>query len=278
MTEPERLAIASRPSAVRSVTLSVGCKVCGDEQRFYNLLDPDKRHSSKLGEMATYLFDAPDIWSCGCGNATFDLTFAKRGVHDLFRRTLIERDSPATLTFTPLYEKGQLADIYLNYHNLINSTPLEEVVQKFIEENPVIWSFLSPLKIIHKPPILTKRSADFGILTAQKILYLVEIEKPQTQLSTKKGGRSAEVQKGFDQINDWNVTIDTHRLAFLSGLDLKEEEVHDIRYLLVAGLTYKTSREGIMNLHRNLPPSTLFYCFDDLASFLHYLEAQLGTL
>jgi hypothetical protein len=72
------------------------------------------------------------------------------------------------MQFTPLYEAGRIQDIIAEFEQLIETTTDEEPVQKYLEEHPVLWAFLSPAKILHKPPVLTKKKADFGILTSQQ--------------------------------------------------------------------------------------------------------------
>ena len=183
------------------------------------------------------------------------------------------------MAFRRVYEIGQLASIAGEFQALIGSSPAEEQVQEFIEAHPVVWSFLSPIKILHKPPVLTKKKADFGVLTSHKILYLIEIEKPQTQLATKLTTTSAELQRGIDQIKDWGVVVGDHRHALLSELDLKDDDVHDIRYLLIAGTAHKTTKEALIKLKRSpLALNTQFMCFDELAAILFTLGGQLDDL
>jgi hypothetical protein len=199
-------------------------------------------------------------------------------MHDLFRR--VEAD-PTTngseLSFRRLYERGELRRLFVSYQNLIHSNPKEEDVQQFLEVHPLLWSFLSPKRIIEKPPILSRKKADFAIVTSRKILYLVEIEKPQTAVWTKSGGMSSEVQKGIDQLKDWAVVVGDHRLALLSELGLSPTDIHDIRYLLVAGLLAGTSPDGIIRMKRNpVMTNSDFLFFDELGSMLFTLEDQLG--
>ena len=279
VSEPERRAIASRPNAASAILIKITCHKCGDEAWMYALLDPARYPAKELDKTAIYLHRAPDHWRCKCDKSETNLTFLKRGIHDLFRRTISEQSFDKTTSFRPLYEARELARIKADFQALINSTPREEDVQKFIEANPVIWAFLSPTKILHKPPVLTKKTADFGILTSQKVLYLVEIEKPQTKLVKAKGGVHHEVQKGFDQIRDWNVVVEDHRIALLNELDLKRDEVHDIRYMLVAGRARQVPNEELMKLRRDpARANILFFCFDEIAHFLLNLEGQLERL
>ena len=100
------------------------------------------------------------------------------------------------MQYTPLYEAGRIQAVIAEYEQLIETATDEETVQKYLEENPIFWAFLAPTKILHKPAVLTKKRADFGILTSQRILFLVEIEKPATRLTNQDGSISAEIQQG----------------------------------------------------------------------------------
>jgi len=86
-------------------------------------------------------------------------------------------------------------------------------------------------------------------------------------------------QKGLKQIYDWSVVVGDHRVAVLNELGLTNEEVHDIRFLLVAGLARQTSSEDLVIRRRNPPaPNTQFLCFDELAGYLLLLEGHLDTM
>jgi hypothetical protein len=272
--EPERRAIASRPGAARAVCVQIGCNECEGKLRVFTPIDPANQPSMPS---EVYLPDAPDQWTCQCGKTLINLTYMKRGLHDLLRRSPMAADR--VTRFMPLYEQGQLARIAADFQVLINSDPSEEAVQQFIQQNPVLWAFLSPIKILHKPAVLTKKRADFGILASNKVFYLVELEKPQTRLATKSTGLTADLQKGIEQIKDWAVVVADHRSALLSELSLRTEEVHDIRYLLIAGLAFNTPAEAMIKLKRNpLAKDTQFLCFDDLASILFTIHGQLSQL
>jgi len=209
------------------------------------------------------------------------LTFLKQGIHDVFRHASSQRWGGEDESFVPLYERNQLRNIFLAYQALINSGPEEEDVQKFMENNPIIWSFLSPEQIIHKPPVLTHQKADFAILTSQKDLYLIELEKPQTRLLTKEGGIHHELQDGFNHFIHWNYVVTKERSAFLGELKLKirSDDVHAIHYMLIAGLTTQIPPEDLMKLRLNpTKKEFLFFCFDEIGDFLNNLEGQLVEL
>lgn len=279
LAEEERRAIASRPVAAKSVACYITCKKCSAEVVYFCQLDPLAPRPSGLPSNAMSLEKAPPTWSCSCGQTVIDLSYMKRGLHEFFRHHLPRSSEDMLMRFLPLYEAGRIQDIITDYEQLLESATKEEPVQEFLEKHPLFWSFLSPSRIMHKPAVLTKKKADFGILTTHKVFYLVEIEKPTTKLTTKSGAISSEIQQGANQIKDWQLTVDDERHALLSELGLKDDEVQEIRYLLVGGLSRRTSVGGLTKLRRSpLAKNTEFLCFDELASFLHTLAGQLRRL
>jgi hypothetical protein len=279
LTDEERRAIASRPGAATSVVYDFECNTCRSKAQYYSQLNPLDMRPADLPTSAVPLHAAPSAWLCACGQSSVDLSYLKQGLHDVFRHIRPGTSGTPLMHYTPLYEAGRIQDIVAEYEQLIESVTEEEAVQKYLEDQPVLWAFLSPAKILHKPAVLTKKKADFGILTSHKILYLVEIEKPITGLINRDGSISAEIQKGANQIRDWQGVITDHRLALLSELGLTAGEVQGIRYLLIGGLARRTSATGLTKLRRTpFAPNTDFYCFDELASFLHTLAAELRWL
>lgn len=280
LSDEERRAIASRPNAARRVTLSLECQQCRTRADYYLDLSPldPPRTVAPIGALS--LADAPASWSCRCGAITMDLAYLKTGLHDAFRWG--KRPSLATsseLRFLPLYEAGRVENILAEYERLIEIATDEETVQQYFERHPILWAFLSPVKILYKPPVLTKKRADFGIVSAQKILYLVELEKPRTRLVNRDGSISQEIQRGAEQIRDWQLIVGNDRRTFLSELGIKEEEVQEIHYLLVGGLARRTNIVGLTKLRRSpLAPNTAFYSFDELGLFLHSLATELRSL
>ena len=183
------------------------------------------------------------------------------------------------LGFVPLYQKGAIAAVLSSYQRILTeSNDDEEAVQKFIGDNPILWNFLAPINIWKKPPILTKYNADFALLTRRNILYFVEIEKPRTKLVKSDGGIHSELQSGLDQIRDWRIEVDKRREAVLAGLELTQQQVHDIRYILIAGMANKTPTLGLEKVRKMSTDTESIFCFDELASFLHCIETSLLNL
>jgi hypothetical protein len=279
----ERRALQSRPNAAGTYAVVLQCPTCKSGLRVYAMLDESSPLPADPITSGTDKYrssDLPERWQCKCGYVALPLQSLRKGMHDLFRRVEGDsKDNGSELSFRPLYQGGELRRLFVSYQNLIHSSPREEDVQQFFESNPLLWSFLSPERIIHKPAILTHKKADFAIVTSRKILYFVEIEKPQTTVWIKSGGMSSEVQKGIDQLRDWAVVVDDHRLTLLRELGLSSLEIHDIRYLLLAGLMTDTPPDGIIRMKRNpVMANGDFLFFDELGSMLFTLENQLGGI
>lgn len=85
----------------------------------------------------------------------------------------------------------------------------------------------------------------------------------------KRTEMSSMESDGKSQIRDWKIEIDKRREAVLSGLGLEQKDVHDIRYIVVAGLASKTGASGMEKIRKMNTDADFIFCFDELASFLH---------
>jgi hypothetical protein len=275
LSNDERKAIASRPGAAKSVYARISCPVCDSSLVAYTNLQDDAK-STKLPPDAVDVATLGDRWLCKCGKANIDLTSLKGGLPHLLR-TPVGHDTSVT-NLAPLYQRGHVASLFREYSAVIESNPAEEEVQTFIDSHPLLWAFLSPTRILSKPRILTHHAADFGILTHQRILYLVELEKPQTKLLTAKGHPHSQAAAAINQTLDWASVVANKRAALLDELNIKPDEVCDIRYIVVAGMSKDAPIKGLEKIHAALPAKTQFYCFDQLGAFLLAVEANLVSL
>jgi hypothetical protein len=275
ISEEERTAIMSRLSASAGIKLILGCKNCGETKGFYILLNPNGPVPEDFKNDMP-LMNASDEWNCRCGQSKASLVYAKRGLHEVFRISSL-KGGHDNLEYKPLYQRGALAAIAQEYQHLImEHTDDEEIVQKFLEDKQILWNFLAPKRIWKKPPILSKYKADFAILNPHRILYFVEIETPSTKLSKKRGGGlHSELQAGLDQIRDWKKEVSDRREAVLDGLGLKQQDVHDVKFILIAGMAAKTPTEDLAKLRSMSSDADSIFCFDDLASFLYSTEVVL---
>lgn len=277
ISEEERTAIMSRPGAVKGIVCMLECNKCHDKKAFRATLDGSVTPPVEFKE-STSLTEAGDEWVCGCTETKVPLVYLKKGFHSMFRQMNLAQGRKE-LGFIPLYQKGAIAAVLGSYQKVLaESSDDEEAVLKFIAGNPILWNFLAPVKIWKKPPILTKYNADFALLTRMNILYFVEIEKPRTKLVKSDGGIHSELQSGLDQIRDWRIEVDKRREAVLVGLELTQQQVHDIRYILIAGMANKTPTLGLEKVRKMGTDVETIFCFDELASFLHCTETSLLNL
>ncbi|MDB5322719.1 MAG: hypothetical protein JWN40_4350, partial [Phycisphaerales bacterium] len=262
LSEAERRAILSRPGAKRFLGIILQCKECSDRITIKESLSPADQTDQEEG--SCWAVDAPDPWRCKCGASVIPTVYIKNGLFELFRRDTGKIEG-RQIAVTRQYEKHALHTMLAEYEQLIHSEPSEEAVQTFLEEHPIFWSFLSPISILHKPPILTVCKADFGILTSSHVLYLVEIEKPQTRLMKRNSGLHSEFQAGLDQLRTWRVLVEDQRSAVLQCMGFKMDEVHDVRFMLIAGLA-RSSHDNAIHTLRRSPLEGEFCCFDELAA------------
>ena len=177
ITQERIAAIKSDPGAAKSVIIKLGCKKCPDEYKVYASLEPNK----KLEQEGFNSYQSlPDNFVCECKTTKIDLKIIRQNLHALLGQ---KYQGSVQASFTPLYEKSSLDDIRSNFVELLNSKPREELLQSFIQENPIILHQYPADEIFFKPPILTSFKADFAIVTPQKELILIELEKTTTKLT-----------------------------------------------------------------------------------------------
>jgi hypothetical protein len=226
---PDRIAaIKSDPRAIKALRLQLGCKYCDSKLKVTAALE---KHKSDEGDAIWYQ-DVPDSFDCSCGKTHMNLDIIRTNMHALLGQRNM---SAKNLSFSALYEERAIDLIAEEFLQLLRSTPKEEEVQQFISKNPIIFHFLSPLRLFEKPPILSKHQADFAILDSRGSLIFVEIERPNILLLRKDGATSAEMEHAISQVRDWLFLYEKHRSAVLECLDLQDREVTRVKGLVIAG-------------------------------------------
>lgn len=278
LSAEERAALLSRPGSLRAIIFGLSCKLCSDSVRFFDSLEPTTS-VPKSHHDAIPLSKAEALWICRCKKTIAPLCYLKDGVSEIYRRGYNESELQRLNVSAIHFQNGAIDAIISEYQECLSrSKDDEQTVQQFLEANPVLWNFLAPTKIWHKPPILTKYFADFAILSASNILHLIEIEKPSTKLVRKDGNLHSELNLALDQLRNWRIEVQNHRLAFLDQLNLQANAVHDIRFVLVAGMTSNTAWQGLEKVRRDRTAADSLFCFDELASFLHSTQAAIRNL
>jgi hypothetical protein len=228
---PERIAaIKTDPNAAKAVRGEVSCKHCTSKLQLYAGLE---RQSELEQQGYIWYQNIPDRFMCECGQTSIDVSTMKRNFFAPLGQTFVRQGDE--IRYEPRYEESALNNIRSDFLALLNSTPSEETLQKFIEQNPILLHQFPANKLFLKPPILTFFNADFAVVTSEKELILIEIEKAQTRLLKKDGGEAAELRHAFDQVHSWLHIIDEHRLAVLDSLKIGKETVSVVRAVVIAG-------------------------------------------
>jgi len=229
LTQERIAAIRSEPDAAKHVRLELGCKKCPSKFRTYASLE----RTNKLEEEGWRWYELiPDEFICDCKSTRIDLSILRRNLHGLLGR---RRRDTAELNFVPLYEKNSLESIRTDFVNLLNSKPNEEILQKFLYENSILLHQFPSEKLFPKSQILTFFVTDLAIVTPQKELILIELEKTTTRLMKKDGGVAAQLNHAFDQVRGWLQVVDEHRLAVLDSLKIEREMVSKVSGVVIAG-------------------------------------------
>jgi hypothetical protein len=265
-------AIRSDPNALKVVRIELGCKYCPSKCKAYAALEPIEAF-----ETEGYLpYQAlPDQFYCNCGKTQIDLTILRRNFHSLLGQQIKDQDSLST---TPLYELGALQGIRADFVSLLVYGPREEILQQFIQENPILLHQFPAVQLFAKPPILTFFKADFAIVTPQKELIFIELEKTNTRLMKKDGGVAAPLQHAFDQIRNWLHIVDDHRLAVFDSLGIDRINVSTVRGVVIAGRDSGYDAKDLRLLKRRDWGQITLLTYDDLLFSLDALIRNMQVL
>ena len=270
---PERIAaIRSEPNAATAVQVEFGCRHCSTKSRAYAALD---RSEQSEAEGWTWYQDLPDEFACECGSTNIDLMILRRNLHAILGH---RRYESIELNFIPLYERSSIETVRSNFAKLLSSKPREELLQRFIDKNPILLHQFPSDRIFSKPPILTFFVADFAIVTPQKELVLIELEKTTTRLMKKDGGVAAPLTHAFDQVQDWLHVVDEHRLAMLDSLKIEREEVSAIRGVVIVGRDSGYDAHRLRKLKGVDRGRITLLTYDDLLFALDALIRRLDVL
>jgi arsenate-mycothiol transferase len=257
---PERIqAISSDPLAIKKVMIEIGCKKCGDKLRTHVGLEKFDFPGSIWYE------DLPPTYQCKCGTER-DLKYIKQGFHGV----LGYRESRMDVECERMYTHTKLESVIREFRKLINTSDVgEELVQKFIEQNPIILAKFGAKLLACKAPITSRFKTDFAILNHQDELLLVEIERPSMKLFNKDGGQNSGLTHAFDQVSNWLAEDRRDRLGLIDDVaipGLTIDRVTRVHGVLIAG---RRSEEDHAYLQKLLARQDIsFYTFDDLLSYL----------
>lgn len=268
---PDRIAaIRSRPGAIKQLRYEVGCAKCLAKLKVYCALE---RVSSTEDEGFTWYEQLPDRFACSCGQLDLSLTSLRRGLHALLGDAHSRVAGP--LEFARLYELASLQAIYERFEQVLASDPAEEDLQKFIQANPIVLSFLSARRLWPKAPILTFFVTDFVALSTNTDLILVELEGTKHRLLKKDGHPTAQVHHAIEQINEWLDVMRRHWLACLDALGIEERAVGQLRGIVVIGRSANHDPDQLRRMKASNRGNVTIYTYDDLLEGLSNLIAEL---
>jgi hypothetical protein len=220
--------------------------------------------------------DLPDQFRCHCEATLIDLASIRRNLHGPLGTFASPSAEP--LDYIPLYEAASLDNLRMEFMHLLDSRQPEEVLQKFIEDNPILLRQFPAEQILFKPPILTFYNADFAVLSPQGELVLIEIEKADTRLLKKNGDQAAPLTHAIDQVQRWLQVIDEHRVAALASMKIEPQMVGNVRGVIIAGRDRGNDKDHLRRLKSMLSGRIAFLTFDDLAGSLAALIEQMRRL
>jgi hypothetical protein len=270
---PERVAaIRSDPNAIKAIRVQYDCKKCMSVVKAYAGLE---RMPKQESEGYIWYENLPETISCSCGNLNIDLKIIRRNLHGLLG---IGNPVVGNSVFVPLYEKGALENVRLNFAALLKEKAPEETFQIFLEENPVLLHQFAPEKIFFKAPILSLRNTDFAIVNHQHELILIELQRPDIKLLKKDGGIHSELQHEFDQAREWLLTADEHRLAVLDCIGIDRKKVGAVRAAVIAGLDAGYDPEHLRRLKGADWGRIKLLTYDDLLAGLGSLVRTVESM
>lgn len=270
---PERIAaIRSDPGAMRAVRVAYGCRHCDSKLQTYAALERDPKIEK---EGWIWFSEIPNAFQCACGKTNLSMDIIRRNLHVLLG---LPFGQSGDIRFAPLYEQQALSSLRESFVKLLSSNPREEVLQKFIEKNPVLLHPFPAARLFIKPPLLTEYFADFAIVTPKKELLLIEIEKTSTKILKKDGGVAADLVHAFDQVRSWLQIADEHLLAVLDSLKVERAEVSRVRGVVIAGRDIGADAHHLRRLKGQDWGRIELLTFDDLLYSLDSLISRLAKV
>ncbi len=123
-------------------------------------------------------------------------------------RALHLRETPGSTTVGKVEVADNLDSLVEDFRELLDSNPKEEVVQGYLTENPAILLVASAgTNVYPKVPLGTEHVTDFVLKQTEHEYIVVEIERPEHPLFTKKGDPSAPLTHAERQVRDWRQWI-----------------------------------------------------------------------
>lgn len=194
---------------------------------------------------------------------------------NLFGLLGAKRTSDQTISYIRLYEQSTLDNLRFEFVRLLDTSPKEEFLQKFIEDNPILLRQFPAERILFKPPLLTRYVADFAVLSPQRELILIEIEPATANLLRRNGDHAAPLTHAVNQVQNWLQVVDEHRIACLTEMKIEPNSVGNIRGVVIAGRDAGYDNAHLRQLKSVFSGRISVLTYDDLLGSLTTLISQI---
>lgn len=182
----------------------------------------------------------------------------------------------SNLSFVRRYGHQQVKAIVNKFMRLLDRERLEQPVQVFIEENPILLARFHATRLFPKPNIVGRFEADFAVVDSRKQLWLIELEKPSLQLFRKDRHPTQALMHAYGQVTDWLEQFAKYPDAILDSLSLSRDDVVAVRGAVIAGRSRDVTHDVLQRHLGNPPYSNIeFMTCDDLASDLLEISRTL---
>lgn len=115
------------------------------------------------------------------------------------------------------------------------------------------------------------------MLTPERELVLIEIERASTRLLKSDGGQHSDLTHAIDQIHNWLGVTRDHLLAVLDdSLHIPREMVSTVRGVVIAGRDLGNDPNHLRGLKARYRGEIKLLTYDDLAAALAVLAQSLG--
>jgi len=273
-TTEEITALKSDPLASKFIRMDVSCNSCHD--RFQAYAGFERSASLESQGFKWNLDIAEREFRCSCGKTRFSLDAIRTGLHGMLERN-IRPLTDSSLSAVRLYEQTALEQYCRELLNLIDRDSREEDLQKFLESHPIFFHIFLPIKLVFKPPILTKYFADFAVLNARNELLLIEIERSQIPMLKRDGDITADLGHAFHQVRTWTQVLNEHRAAALEAIGLELREVAKVKSVVIAGR--RPADEKRVKMLRAVSTGDIeLYTYDDLLGSVSELIKHVANV
>lgn len=272
LTPDQIIALKSDPSSIKAIRFELGCKFCATKVKTYTALNRD----SKLErEGCVWQTELADEFSCECGKTNYSLQYLKESMHGLLLKDY-SRDHTG-LGYIRRYAHSQVKETVGNFTKLLDVERLEQPVQEFIEQHPVLLSRFHAKRLFVKPDILGRFQADFAVVDSRGQLWFIELEKPSLQLFKRDGHPTQALMHAYGQVTDWLHQYSKYSGAILDALGLATNDVVTVRGAVIAGRSADVTHEVLQRHLSNPPyPNIEFMTCDDLGVSLLEISKKIA--